>query len=63
MGKVKICKWHIVSKGYDHYLVGYVYNHPFVSDGHLVKTSKLEAINFEDGIVITKNRLYELENF
>lgn len=63
MGKTKICKWHIISEGYTHFLVGYIYNHPLIKDGTFVKTSRLYKINFEKGIVQTKSREYKLENF
>ena len=43
------------------YLFGEVRNHPKFSDGHVITTSVVLAIDFARGLARTKNTLYKIE--
>ena len=59
--KCKITKWILMPSVTAYFtLYGVIVEHPKLSFGKIVRTSRLLSINFDDMIAETENSIYEL---
>ncbi len=69
MQSAKIDNWQVVGRGSENggsggvslfFLRGIVYDHPVIPDGHEIRTSTLQDLDFRTGTAKTQNTIYTL---